>query len=512
LNLSSLLALLCLGLASLAAIAAESGPVVVTRAGAVRGSAGYPEAFRGIPYATPPVGRLRWHAPLPPKPWAGVRDATRFGNDCVQTPWIVLSGVPFSEDCLTANVWTLAHGVAERRPVLVFIYGGAFIGGSGAYALYDGASLAREGVVVVSFNYRVGIFGFFAHPGLSAESPTHASGNYGIQDQIAALQWVRDNIAAFGGDPKRVTIFGESAGAFSAAVLLVAPKAKGLFRGAILQSAGLPRLNTQAESEAAGARLGTDIAALRKLPAEELLKHNFDFFAHSSFDILQGGFPAPTIDGDVLVEQPRDLFTRGAINPAFVVVGYNADEGAMFLPHDHKPTKASYEEWVQAGFGPFAADVLRLNPAVDDASATAAMAAVMGDAVFNEPSRMIARSAVKAGLATYAYLFTKSLANAPPAPWHSEEMRYVFGTLDSPGFVPFRPAANAGDHILSRAMRRYWARFAAHGDPNGAGLPNWPAYDPSSDSYLEFGEPIRAGAGFRRPQLDVTERFWAASR
>ena len=503
---------ICLSLVSLSSMAATAGPVVATRAGAVRGSSGYPEVFRGIPYATPPVGRLRWRPPLPPKPWAGIRDATRFGNDCMQAPWMVLSGVPFSEDCLSVNVWTPAHGVGERRAVLVFIYGGGFIGGSGAYALYDGAPLTREGVVVVSFNYRLGVLGFLAHPGLAAESPRHASGNYGLQDQIAALQWVHDNIAAFGGDPQRVTIFGESAGAFSAAALLVAPKAKGLFRGAILQSGGLPRLNTQADSEAAGARLGADIAALRRVPAEELLKHNFDFFPHSSSDLMQGAFPDPTIDGDVLVEQPRDAFARGAINPAFIVIGYNADEGAMFTPSDHPHTKASYEAWVANGFGPFAAEVLRLSPAADDARAAAAMSAVLGDVVFNEPSRMMARSAAKAGLVTYAYLFTKPLANVPPAPWHSEEMRYVFGTLDSPGFVPFRPAADAGDHILSRAMRRYWARLAMHGDPNGAGLPHWPAYDAKTDPYIEFGEPIRSGAGFRRSQLDLAERFSNAAR
>jgi para-nitrobenzyl esterase len=508
--MSLLVALLGLSVASLST--AADGPVVVTRAGAVRGSAGYPEVYRGIPYAAPPVGRLRWHAPMPAKHWAGVRDGTRFGNDCMQAPWIVSSGVPFSEDCLTLNVWTPAHGAGLRRPVIVYLYGGGFIGGSGAYALYDGGALAREGVIVVNLNYRVGVLGFLAHPALAAESPRRASGNYGLMDQIAALEWIQRNIAAFGGDPTRVTIFGESAGAVSVAMLLVSPRAKGLFQTAILQSTTVPWLSGKADAEAAGARLGADIEALRKVPAEQLLAHNFDFFPHSSYEFLDLEFPSPTIDGDLISEQPRSAFARGAINPAVVVVGYNADEGGMFMPADRKQTKASYEAWATKHFQALAPAVLAVTPALDDAVAQGAMSAVLGDAVFNESGRMVARAAARAGLRTYAYLFTKSVANRPPVPWHSESVRYVFGTLDAGGFVPWRPAADAGDHILSRTMRRYWARFATRGDPNGAGLPHWPAYDPLTDPYLEFSEPVRAGAGFRREALDLAERYWGEAR
>jgi para-nitrobenzyl esterase len=507
---SRLLLLACLWLAQVEVVAAAAvSPVVVTRAGAVRGTPGYPEVFRGIPYAAAPVGQRRWRAPQPAPRWAGVRDASRFGNDCMQAPWRVSSGVPFSEDCLTVNVWTPAHG-AGRRPVMVYLYGGGFIGGSGAYALYDGSELAREGVVVVNFNYRVGIFGFFAHPGLAAESPTHGSGNYGLMDQIAALKWVQENIAAFGGDPARVTVFGESAGAASAAMLLVSPRARGLFQVAILQSPTVPTLNTQAESEAAGVRLGADLAALRRLPAESLLKHNFDFFAKPAFELAELAFPAPTLDGDVLPEQPRAALARGAINPAVVVVGNNADEGAMFMPRE-TPTRAGYEAWLAQHFGAAAPQVLRLHPAADDAAAAAAMAAVLGDAMFVESARTVARATARAGLRTYGYVFTKSVANQPPVPWHSESVRYMFGTLDAAGFVPGRPAANAGDHILSRTMRRYWARFAARGDPNGAGLPAWPAYDPAADPYLEFAEPVHVGAGFHRESLDAVEQAWSAA-
>lgn len=507
-----LVVLFCCAVAPSATVAASPAPVVLTRAGSVRGMAGYPEVFRGIPYAAAPVGRLRWREPMPVRRWSGVRDATHFGNDCMQAPWIVLSGVPFSEDCLTLNIWTPGHAAAERRPVIVYLYGGGFIGGSGAYALYDGATLAREGVVVVNLNYRIGVLGFLAHPQLAAESPRRTSGNYGLLDQIAALQWIHDNIAAFGGDPKRVTIFGESAGAVSVAMLLVSPRAKGLFQTAILQSVTVPRLAARADAEAAGARLGADIAQLRALPAENLIAHNFDFFAHSADEFTDMEFPSPTLDGDVLPEQPRGAFERGAINPAEVVVGYNADEGGMFMPPEPKQTKASYEAWVRSHFGDLAPQVLHVTPAGDDASAPAAMSAVLGDVVFNESGRMVARATAKAGLRTYAYLFTKSLANRPPAPWHSESVRYVFGTLDAPGFVPWRPAADAGDHILSRTMRRYWARLAARGDPNGPGLPYWPAYDTKTDQYIEFAEPVRAGGGFRREAIDLAAQYWGAAR
>lgn len=492
-----------------AALAAPA-PVVITRAGAVKGVAGYPEVFRGIPYAAPPVGALRWRAPEAARPWKGVRDATHFGNDCMQLPWIVESGVPFSEDCLTVNVWTPSHG-GVRRPVIVYLYGGAFIGGSGAYALYDGSPLAREGVVVVNFNYRVGVLGFLAHPGLSKEAPTHSSGNYGLMDQIAALRWVHDNIAAFGGDPDRVAIYGESAGAAAEAMLLVSPKSKGLFRVAILQSPTLPRLSSLAESEAAGLRLGADIAALRRMPAEELLKHNFDFFAATASELVEPRFPAPTLDADVLPEQPRDAFARGAIHPAVVVVGHNADEGAMFMPRP-APDRAGYEAWLARHFGSLAPRLAALHPAADDAAVQSAMSAVLGDAMFVESARFVARASARAGRPTYGYVFTKSVANQPPAPWHSESVRYVFGTLDSPGFVPGRPAANAGDHILSRTMRRYWARFAVQGDPNGAGLPAWPRYDATSDSVIEFAEPVHASAGFHRETLDALEGFWDRAR
>ena len=261
-------------------------------------------AFKGIPYAAPPVGDLRWRPPSSPASWNGVRDGSHFGDDCMQTPYVIPTGQKASEDCLTVSVWTGSDYRKARRPVMVFFYGGAFIGGSSAYPLYDGARLAHEGVVVVGFNYRVGIFGFLAHPQLTAESVQHASGNYGLMDQVAALKWVRDNIEAFGGDPQRVTAFGESAGASSIAVLMTSPLAAGLFQRAIIQSPTLPPLASLAAAEAAGAGVGTDVAALRKLDAAQLLTYNDRFFPRSSQRSAGSmGFPAPIVDGYVGREQ-----------------------------------------------------------------------------------------------------------------------------------------------------------------------------------------------------------------
>jgi para-nitrobenzyl esterase len=429
-------------------------------------------AFKSIPYAAPPIGRLRWRAPQPPAPWSGTRDASHFGDDCMQTPYVIPTGQKASEDCLTVSLWTTPNYRKTHRPVMVFIYGGAFVGGSSAYPLYDGAKLAREGVVVVGFNYRVGIFGFLAHPQLSAESPRHASGNYGLLDQIAALQWVKANIAAFGGDPGRVTVFGESAGAVSIAALMTSPLANGLFEQAILQSPTLPPLASLAAAEKAGAAVSPQIAALRQLSAAELLAHNDSFFPRSSERTARlTAFPAPIVDGYVLPEQPRAVFEKGPLNAVPMIVGVNADEGRMF-----------------SGEG-----------------ASAATSAAVGDATFVESARWIARGASQHGAKTFAYVFTRSVNGGPLPPTHSEELPFMFGSLEQPSFIK-HPTATADDLRLSALMMRTWARFATTGDPNGPGLPKWPHYERTTDPYLEFGTVVRVGAAFRKTQLDAIDR------
>jgi para-nitrobenzyl esterase len=503
------LALLCLvSPASPAREAAPAAaPIVVTTAGAVTGTSGEIRAFKGIPYAAPPVGPLRWRPPQPPAPWQGARDATHFGDDCMQRPYVIPTGQKVSEDCLTVSVWTPAHAPDAHRPVMVYLYGGGFIGGSCAYPLYDGAALASQGVVVVCFNYRVGIFGFLAHPMLSAESPHRTSGNYGLLDQIAALEWVRDNIAAFGGDPQRVTVFGESAGAVSIAILLTSPPAKGLFSQAILLSPALLPLASRAEAEQSGAALG-DLAALRRQSAMELLAHNDDFFPHSPSALMPMAFPAPVVDGEVVPGQPRAAFTSGAVNAVPVIVGTAADEGRMFAPEQ---TVATYQTWVRSKFGKLSEELLTLNPATTDAAATAAGAAILGDAEFGESARLIARAISRHQPETFFYLFTRGVAGRAQPATHSEVLPFVFGSLDKPSFIP-HPPPDATDLELSTAMRQAWARFATSGNPNGAGLPHWPQYDRASDPYLEFGNRIQAGHAYRKAQLDVIERHYAGGQ
>jgi para-nitrobenzyl esterase len=455
-------------------VSAADLPTAHTTAGAVVGSSAGKGivTFKGIPFAAPPVGPLRWRPPQPPVPWQGVRDASHFGDDCMQTPYVIPTGQSASEDCLTVSILTSSDYAKSRRPVMVYIYGGAFIGGSAGYPLYDGGKLAQQGVIVVGFNYRVGIFGFLAHPQLTAESPEHASGNYGLLDQIAALKWVKANIAAFGGDPARVTVFGESAGAVSIAVLLSSPLAQDLFQQAIIQSPTLPLLANLREAEKSGATVDADLATLRKRSAAELLKENDRFFpappGRRAGDV---SFPAPVIDGYVVPVQPRTVYQEGKLNAVPTIVGVNEDEGRMF-----------------AGEG-----------------ATAAASAALGDAMFVESARFIARSISKRQPRTFAYVFTRSVNGRSVPPTHSEEMAFMFGSLDKPSFIQ-HPAPDPQDWQLSATMIRQWTRFAATGEPNGVGLPKWPRYDAASDPYLELGTTLKAGKAFHKAQLDALER------
>ena len=491
------------------AAAPATTPIVVTTAGSVVGTNGEIQTFKGIPYAAPPVGPLRWRPPQPPVAWLGVRDASHFGDDCMQTPYVIPTGQKASEDCLTVSVWTPAHPRGEHRPVMVFVYGGGFIGGSAAYPLYDGTQLAAQGVVVVGFNYRVGIFGFLAHPMLSAESPEHTSGNYGLLDQIAALKWVRANIAAFGGDPERVTVFGESAGAFSIAVLMTSPLAKGLFRQAILHSPGIPPLASLAAAEQSGAALGAGLAALRRLGATELLAHNGDFFPpRSGSTVTPFAFPAPIVDGYVVPAQPRAAFESGTVPPIPTIVGIAADEGRMFTAAQ---SVASYRTWVSHKFGHLSDELLVLNPAATDAAATAAASTMLGDALFGESARLIARGLSRHEPKTFFYLFSRGVAGRELAATHSEVLPYLFGTLDKPSFIP-HAAPDRTDLELSRTLRQAWVRFATSGDPNGDALPHWPHYDRATDPYLEFGTRIRVSHAYHRAQLDALAPFYAGNQ
>jgi para-nitrobenzyl esterase len=445
--------------------------------------------FKGIPFAAPPVGGLRWQAPQPVAQWNGVRDASRFGNVCLQPAGptegpgarlniaVLPDAPPRSEDCLYLNVWTGAQNAAERRPVMVYVFGGAFTEGAGSVPLYDGDALARKGVVVVTLNYRLGAFGFFAHPALTAESPHEASGNYGLMDMLASLRWVQRNVAAFGGDPANVTVFGQSAGAMAIASLVASPEAKGLMRRAISQSGtwlGLgpaAAMRTRAQAEEAGVRAAVEAGAST---AAELR-------ALSSADVAAKLRSAGMIvDGWVIPEDPSTTFAAGRQNAVDVLVGSNKDE-AFFAGAS---TVQEFEEQARARWGALTDKFLALYPHATDTQAQASAAQQSNDGTF-WASRLYADYQVRHGNKAYLYFFAQN----PPAPVgrpafpaaHAAELPYVFDNLGErplfpDGSDPTLAAASAPDRDVADRMSSYWTNFAHNGDPNGAGLPVWQSH------------------------------------
>ena len=468
----------------------SSAPQVKTASGVVEGkNAGSLRVFLGIPYAAPPVGDLRWKPPAPAAKWTGIRQSTEFGSHCMQSP--VYDDMNFrdpggNEDCLFLNVWTPAKTSDAKLPVMVWIYGGGFAAGSTSEARQDGEHLAQQGVVVVSMNYRLGIFGFLVLPELAKESEHNAAGNYGLLDQVAALRWVQQNIAAFGGDPANVTIFGESAGSFSVSAQMASPLAKGLFHkaigesGAAFFSSGLSfdsrAVREEADSKLINSSLGAlSLAQLRAVPAQKLLDTFFKPHGPTNFAF------GPDVDGYFLPESVPAIFAAGKQNDVPLLAGWNHDEGSfevVFSPQ--RPTVDSMKATAQKEFGAKADEFLRLYPATTDAQAFRSMEDFTGD-------RFIAWSTWKwmeAQCATgkqpvYRYRFDLAPPSDPKGPqlgaFHSAEIEYVFGQLDSKTGVTWRTA----DHQLSELMREYWSNFARSGDPNGPGLPKWPVYSAS---------------------------------
>jgi para-nitrobenzyl esterase len=435
--------------------------------------------FKGIPFAAPPVGDLRWRKPKPAAHWDGIRKADAFAPVCVQDTGS-RDSQKMSEDCLYLNVWTGARSARERRPVMVWLYGGGYYRGSGSLPMYDGEALARKGVVVVTFNYRLGPFGFFSYPELTKESDGHEAANFGVMDALAALQWVQRNIAAFGGDRKRVTIFGESAGAGMVANLMTVPQAKGLFQRAIGESSAwattrVERLSALAEAEQAGTKLAASLGAhslaeLRAKPTEALRTN--------------GRGSAPVVDGWVIPEDPGEIFAEGKQIPVPVLAGSNRDEsfGGNTRGDDQ------FIERARNRFGDLADTFLRLYPASSDESAFGAgrdeMAFVM---------RNWARLASASGKTkSYVYYFTQQPPAAPnargplaPGPHgraiHTAEILYVFNHLDG------SRAWTEADRQVADTMSSYWVNFAANGDPNGKGLARWTAYDGKTPTVMVFG-------------------------
>ncbi len=446
--------------------------------------------YRGIPFAAPPVGELRWRAPQPAEKWAGIRQAVQFAPGPIQA-WGPQEGK--SEDCLYLNIWTPAKSAKDRVPVLVWIYGGGFSVGSTSEPLCSGENLARRGVVLVSIAYRVGQLGFLAHPELSKENPNHVSGNYGLLDIIAGLNWIKKNIAAFGGDPGKVTIFGESAGGIAVSMLCASPLAKGLFHGAISQSGGSfgpPRPTTYpgenmrrlADAEQAG-KAYTDsagvpsIAAMRKLSPDKLPAIR--------------GMAWPIIDGYVIPDDQYKLYEAGKFNDTPILVGYNSDEGASIWP---PKTPADYINSVKARYGKFADELLKAYP-VGTTSVPKTARDLGRDAAFGWQTWSWARLQSKMGhsKAFYYYfdhhpIFPESSPKAGYGSPHGQDVAYVFQHLN-----PSSPEATGTDQAISDAMATYWTNFAKHGDPNGTGVPAWPAFSDANPVVIYFDETPHTG-------------------
>jgi len=469
--------------------------------------------FKGIPYAAPPVGELRWRAPKPATKWEGVRTADNFAPTCVQGGATSTPG-GHSEDCLYLNVYTTAKSAKDRRPVMVWIHGGGLKTGAGSD--YDGEELARKGVVVVTINYRLGVFGFFAHPELTKESDRNASGNYGLQDQIAALEWVQKNVAAFGGDVKRVTIFGESAGSWSVNYLMASPLARGLFQRAIGESGGdFDPARKLADAEQMGVKFGqtmgaNSIAALRAKSADDVQKAD--------------GFSGANVDGWLLPEDVYTIFAKGKQNDVPLLIGSNSDEGSM-LTRNGVQTAAAFREYVQRRYGPDTEAFLKVYPFKSDDEAKAVQAASMRDQTFGWEMRTWARMQTKTGKSkVYLYYFSR----VPPGPdaasrgaFHTAEIAYVFDNVNGKsGYVePFFRTADTSqrpwqdtDRKLADAMSSYWVTFAGTGDPNRKGLPKWPVYRAPDDLVMGLGNQTAVERLPHEEALDFMDRFYDRMR
>ena len=467
--------------------------------------------YRGVPFAAPPVGDLRWRAPQPAAKWEGVRQAVKFGPSCMQGG----RGSEVSEDCLYLNVWTPARRAGERIPVLVWIYGGGFSAGATSIPTYSGERLAKKGVVMVSIAYRVGPLGFLAHRDLSAESGDHVSGNYGLLDMIAGLQWVQKNIAAFGGDPHRVTIFGESAGGIAISMLCASPLAKGLFHGAISESGGsfgpprpntLPGENLQrlADAERAGESYAKSVGAssaaeLRKLAPEQVLGGRGG-----------RGVGWPIIDGRVIPNDQYRLYESRRYNDTSILVGYNSDEGASFSP---PATPQAYIDSVRQRYGPFADELLKLYPAGDTRVAKTARD-LTRDVMFGWHTWAWARLQSKTGKSKVFYYYFDQHPEYPAGSpregqgtGHGADVPFVFEHVGGPN----RPTSQE-DQQLSETIATYWTNFAKRGDPNGAGVAKWPAFSDAHPRVMVLKWPVHTGSVPSEEGLKGLDAYFAWRR
>jgi len=458
-------------------------------------------SFKNIPFAAPPVGPLRWRAPAPAPGWQGVRKAADFGPICPQNrrPSLFMPKLAQSEDCLSLNVWTPKAAADAKLPVMVWIYGGGFLEGGSAVPLYDGTDLAKHGVVVVSLNYRLGVLGFFNHPALESEGE---SGNFGLLDQIAALKWVQQNIAAFGGDPAKVTIFGESAGGVSVNDLVASPLARGLFIRAISESGlGLLPVPTAATAEkdsaAFAAKMGGsgDAAGMRSWKVADILKQQGDLAAE--------GHVQPFIDGKVIPDDVSLLFAKGDIAKVDYIAGSNSNEASLAPALGADPVKGLEK------FGDALPQVRALYEAGGKLTDEEFGRQAFGDSLFTSGAQGLAGFVSKAGGTARVYHFAyiaDSFKGKTPGVNHGGELAFVFG-LRGLGFLA--GGASDKDKQVIALTQDYWTNFAKTGDPNGAGLPAWPAFTPSDRETLVFDDETKAKADYRRAQVGVMEMGWS---
>ncbi|HEU5352239.1 MAG TPA: carboxylesterase family protein [Terracidiphilus sp.] len=485
--------------------------------GILRGSNdGGVTAFKGIPFAAPPVGQNRWRAPQPAARWKGVRDATQYGSDCMQLPFpsdAAPLGTPPREDCLYLNVWTPSPKASANLPVMVWIYGGGFVNGGSSPAIYSGQHFAKGGVVFVSFNYRVGRFGFFSFPALSKEEAGQPLNNYAYMDQIAALKWVQTNIHAFGGNPDDVTIFGESAGGGSVLALLTSPMTKGLFERAIVESGGgrdallgVRYLNKTSpeglpSAESIGANfakaMGIDgtgpaaLAKLRALPAEKVV----DDLNMASMGKQRDIYGGPILDGKLVTSTPEQALENGHYWKVPLIIGGNSADIGFPLWHTLP------EIW--SAFGPQAKQAQAAFDPTGKATAMMVGFRIAGEMMMLEPARFVAGTLAGDGVPSYEYRFSyvaKSLQGKWPGAFHASEIPYVFDSVA----VKYGDALAPSDAAIAKQANEYWLNFAKTGNPNGPGLPHWPAYHSASDELMNFTEhgPVGEADPWKK-QLDL---------
>ena len=499
--------LLSAGMASAAQVHIESGALQGLEMNGL-------SVYKGVPYAAPPLNDLRWREPQPLKSWKGVRKATAFAPACLQTGVSMPGETPptVSEDCLYLNLWTPARKANERLPVIVWIHGGGYSTGSASMPLYWGDKIAQKGVILVSIAYRLGPLGWLAHPELTRESAHRSSGNYGLMDQLAALRWVQRNIEAFGGDPTRVTIAGQSAGAMAVSELMASPRAKGLFQRAIAESGGLFEpiqmapdyllANAEAVGEKYLASLGvSSIAQMRKLPASDLLHGNAASITH------------PVIEPYVLPLSPYEVFASGRQNDVPVLIGSNTEE-ARSLIDVSKVKAATFAADLTAAFGPLPPALIAAYPYSTDAEARQARLDLERDLRFGWDMWAWARLQAKTG---HNRVFYYSFQQRPPFPsgsvyagWgasHYAELWYVFDHLDQDAWQWTR-----GDRNLAAEMSGYWVNFARSGDPNGPGLPTWPAFDNAQPQVQYLADPITSDGVWAIGKLRILDGVYSQVR